>query len=270
MKKYSFWAVGILLLAVAIPAMSWVTINSSKAQLAKEKSNQLISKTSAYSSAELFDQYVLNIYDQAKLNTYDLDISVFKKAVIGYYNFKKDQLIASDHPIITIVDFNKSSRQKRLWIVDLGKKQLLFNSLVAHGQGSGEDMAQNFSNRENSHQSSLGFYITSDIYVGKHGQSLKLNGMDKGFNSNAKERAIVVHGADYVSQDFIKTHGRLGRSYGCPALPPELTASIINTIKGKTCLYINKNEKNYSSEYLNQSLAETDLFPDSNLLQASL
>ena len=273
MKKYSFWTVSILLLTVTLPAMSWISVKGSKAQLAAEKYNNTTKQENltaiTYSSNELFDQYVSNIYNEAKLGTSGLDVAVFKKAVLGYYNFKKAALVSADNAVITIVDFNKSSRSKRLWIVNLDKKQLLFNTLVAHGQGSGDDMAQNFSNLENSHQSSLGFYITSDIYYGKHGESLKLNGMDKGYNSNANHRAVVVHGASYVSQDFINVHGRLGRSHGCPALPQELTAAIIQTIKGKTCLYINKSDSKYSSDYLNPSLI-AELFPSSTSLQASL
>jgi hypothetical protein len=128
---------------------------------------------------------------------------------------------------------------------------------VAHGQGSGDDKPFAFSNRPNSHQSSLGFYITAGTYFGKHGLSLKLKGLDAGFNTNALDRAIVVHGADYVSKDFIKQHGRLGRSHGCPAVPQELKDAIIHTIKDKTVMYIDAAIENYSSVYLNKDMAAT-------------
>ncbi|MEO8795875.1 MAG: murein L,D-transpeptidase catalytic domain family protein, partial [Daejeonella sp.] len=168
-----------------------------------------------------------------------------------------------------IVDFNKPSTKKRLWIVDLDNNKLLFNTLVAHGQGSGDDLAQNFSNLENSHQSSLGFYVTSDIYSGKHGLSMKLDGMDAGFNTNAKDRSVVVHGAAYVSQDFIKTHGRLGRSYGCPALPVEMTKTIIDHIKGKTTLYINGPAKTYKSKFADLNQAVNSFITTANTVTAS-
>jgi len=124
-----------------------------------------------------------------------LNHAVFKKALIGYYNLKKSQLLSAQKAVITIIDFSKKSSQKRLWIVDLKKNKLLFHTLVAHGKGSGLDLATNFSNRANSHQSSLGFYVTSDTYQEKHGLSMRLKGMDEGFNTNAMNRAVVVHGA---------------------------------------------------------------------------
>ena len=109
---------------------------------------------------------------------------------------------------------------------------------MAHGVNSGGLYARDFSNEEHSHQSSLGFYITGEVYQGKHGQSLRLDGLEKGINDKARDRAVVIHGADYVSDSFIKQNKRLGRSQGCPALPEELTPEIINTIKNKSCLFI--------------------------------
>eukprot|EP01132_Coremiostelium_polycephalum_P021988 gene21988-26094_t len=142
----------------------------------------------------LYHNYVKNIYDSAGLASYGLDI----------------------------VDFDQSSTRKRLWIIDLEKKELLMNTWVAHGQRSGADVATSFSNNNNSLQSSVGFYITAETYYGQHGISLKLDGMDEGFNSNARSRSIVVHGAAYVGQHSIQALGRLGRSQGCPAVPAEL------------------------------------------------
>lgn len=213
-------------------------------------SNLVITK-----NAELFIAHSRTIYDQAKLAASGLNQELFRKALVGYYNLKKMQAISPNKALLTIVDFSLKSSQKRLWIIDLKNSKLLFNTLVAHGQGSGLDLATNFSDKTNSHQSSLGFYITSETYEGKHGFSMRLEGLDKGFNSHAKVRAVVVHGADYVSQDFINRTGRLGRSYGCPALPKELTSSIINTIKGKTCLFISGTTQNYHSNYLDEEMA---------------
>ncbi len=269
MKKYSFWFMYGLLLIIALPAISWVSVNNKAhipfiAPITKPSDNILPPPQ------QLFDNYVSNIYDEAGLSKSNLDLEVFKTAIIGYYNLREVQLVSPQKSIITIIDFNKSSRQKRLWVIDLDKKKLLFNTLVAHGQGSGEDMAYSFSNRSNSHQSSLGFYITSDTYFGKNGFSIKLDGMDEGFNTNAKERLIVIHGANYVSQDFIKQNGYLGRSHGCPALPLGLTEIIINTIKNHTCLYINGYEKNYTSIYSDQFLAANNFLSTPALIQASL
>jgi hypothetical protein len=272
MKKQSIWAIGMLLLVFTLPAISWVSIKKSQLQLfsAPADTAAVTGIADNYSKMQLFDQYVDSAYQQADLKSAGLDSAVFRKALVGYFNFTKTQLLSTDKKVITIIDFNKKSTQKRLWIVDLVNNKLLFNTLVAHGQGSGDDMATNFSNLENSHQSSLGFYITSDTYFGKHGFSMKLEGMDKGFNTNARDRAVVVHGAEYVSQSFIDQHGRLGRSHGCPALPVELTNTIINTIKGQTCLFINGPATNYSSNYLNQDLAISNFLSTGNTLQASI
>ena len=145
-------------------------------------------------------------------------------------NFKKD--------ILTLIDFSLSSNEKRLWVIDLSTNTIVFNSLVAHGRNTGDEFAKNFSNSSSSFKSSLGFYSTGEVYNGKHGKSLKLDGLEKGINDNARNRGIVIHAANYVSDFFIKAHNRLGRSQGCPALPIEFTEKIINKIKGKSCLYI--------------------------------
>jgi hypothetical protein len=113
-------------------------------------------------------------------------------------------------------------------------------------------MADQFSNTEESHQSSLGFYITNETYFGKHGLSLKLDGQDSGINDRARNRAIVVHGANYIGEQFIKQTGRLGRSYGCPAVPEELNNTIIELIKDKTCLFINGKSETYQSVFFNE------------------
>ena len=271
MRKYTIWAIGMLLLVSTLPAISWVSVRNSQLQFFNSPVDATSAKVTAnYSNTQLFDQYVDSSYDKADLAASGLDSAVFRKALVGYYNLKKTNLVSPERQIITIIDFTRKSSQKRLWIVDLASNKLLFNTLVAHGQGSGGDMATSFSNLENSHQSSLGFYITSETYFGKHGFSMKLEGMDKGFNTNARDRAVVVHGADYVSQSFINKTGRLGRSHGCPALPVELTSTIINTIKGQTCLFINGPATNYTSNYLDQEIAVSNFLTTGNTVQASI
>ncbi len=271
MRKYTIWAIGMLLLVVTLPSISWVSVRKSQLQFFEApKDSASVKATANYSATQLFDQYVHSSFEKAGLAASGLDSNVFRKALVGYYNLKKTNLVSPIRQILTIIDFSRKSSQKRLWIVDLASNKLLFNTLVAHGQGSGGDMATSFSNLENSHQSSLGFYITSETYFGKHGFSMKLEGMDKGFNTNARDRAVVVHGADYVSQSFINKTGRLGRSHGCPALPVELTKTIINTIKGQTCLFINGPSEKYNSNFLDQNIAVSHFLTSGNTLQASI
>ncbi|RYG34159.1 MAG: murein L,D-transpeptidase catalytic domain family protein, partial [Chitinophagaceae bacterium] len=147
--------------------------------------------------------------------------------------------------VLTIVDFSLPSNEKRLFVIDVEEEKVLFNTYVAHGRGSGEKMAQRFSNVPESFQSSLGFYSTSSTYQGKHGYSLRLSGLEPGFNNLAEERAIVIHSADYVSEGFIRTKGYLGRSWGCPALPEKLNKPIIDEIKNGSCLFIYSPNNNY-------------------------
>lgn len=274
MKKHSSRTIFALLLIATIPTISWVSASKSHLKffdlVIEEGGEKVKTSSNTISTAELFVQHVNSVYEQAELFKSGMNQDVFKKALIGYYNLRKTQLLSAQKAVITIIDFSKKSSQKRLWIVDLENNKLLFHTLVAHGQGSGLDMATNFSNKANSHQSSLGFYVTSDTYQGKHGLSMRLEGMDKGFNTNARDRAVVVHGADYVSESFVKTHGRLGRSHGCPALPTELTQTIINVIKGQTCLFINGPEKKYNSNFLDQNVADSNFAPKANTVQASI
>lgn len=185
-------------------------------------------------------------------NTNKLQFDVFAKALLGFENLKKAGKLDENAHLLTICDFSLSSNIKRLWVIDTEERKVLFNSLVAHGKNTGEEFATNFSNTESSLQSSMGFYITESTYNGDNGYSLKLLGMDKGFNDAAYRRAVVMHGADYVSEEFAAMHKRIGRSWGCPAIPRALTEPIINTIKGKNCLFIYYPDENYlsSSEWL--------------------
>ena len=133
---------------------------------------------------------------------------------------------------LTVIDYSKPSTERRLWVFDLRAKELLYEELVAHGQGSGANMATQFSNTDESHQTSLGLFVTRDTYVGKNGYSLRLDGLDRGVNDRARDRAIVMHGAPYVSQEFVKANGRLGRSWGCPAVSAVVAKKMIDRVKG--------------------------------------
>ena len=256
------------------PAMALATSGPTLAAATLTKSVKNVAAETEISLEKAFNKFIEDSFDEMDLRVKGLKLDIYRNAMIGYHNLKRNNKISPAKSILTIVDFSKSSRQKRLWVIDFKAKKILFHTYVAHGQGSGADMAKAFSNKVNSHQSSLGFYVTGNTYNGKHGLSLKLNGMDPGFNSKALERAIVVHGANYVSKDFIKSQGRLGRSHGCPALPVELNAKIIDLIKDRTVLYIDAEVDSYSSHYLNkpgalnQFASEAKRFPSS--IQASI
>jgi len=133
---------------------------------------------------------------------------------------------------LTVIDYSKPSSERRLWVFDLKAKELVYEELVAHGQGSGANMATQFSNEDESHQTSLGLFVTRDTYVGKNGYSLRLDGLDRGVNDRARDRAIVMHGAPYVSEEFVKANGRLGRSWGCPAISAVVAKQMIDRVKG--------------------------------------
>ena len=146
-----------------------------------------------------------------------------------------------------MIDFTKPSTEKRLFVFDMEQKKMLYSSVVSHGKNSGENYATSFSNEVGSYKSSLGFYLTGNTYQGRNGYSLLLDGLEKGINDRARERAIVVHGAAYANPSVCKS-GRLGRSFGCPALPQALTKPIINTIKGGSVLFIYANNKEYMAK----------------------
>ena len=138
---------------------------------------------------------------------------------------------------LTVIDYSKPSTEKRLWVVDLRTRALLFEEIVAHGQGSGANMATQFSNQPETHRSSLGLFATRDTYIGKNGYSLRLDGLDPGFNDHAMDRAIVIHGAPYVSEALARAQGRLGRSWGCPALRESVAHDLIDRVKGSGLVF---------------------------------
>lgn len=183
------------------------------------------------------DQNMELVYSKLDSSQFNLPkLESFKEALIGFYELKDKGLIQKE--VLTLVDFSLSSNTKRLWVIDLSTNTILYNSLVAHGKNTGEEFAHSFSNTNSSFKSSLGFYVTGETYTGKHGMSLKLDGIEKGINDNARMRGVVIHGANYVSNAFIKYNNRLGRSLGCPAIPEDALKGIVNTIKNKSCLFI--------------------------------
>jgi L,D-transpeptidase-like protein len=139
--------------------------------------------------------------------------------------------------LLTIIDYSRPSIEPRLWVIDLQTGRSIYHELVAHGRGSGDNIATAFSNEADSHMSSLGLFVTGDPYVGKNGYSLRLQGLDHGLNDHALARAIVVHGAPYVSEDVGRKLGRIGRSWGCPAVPLPVAHALIDTIKGGSVVF---------------------------------
>ena len=181
------------------------------------------------------------VYDSLHLESKGLSRVAYNYAVSGYKELKQKRMIHNDS-ILTIVDFDQPSYNKRMYIIDIKNFKVLFNTWTAHGKNTGLEMAKYFSNSPQSNKSSLGLYITDKTYNGKNGYSLKLIGLEN-VNSNASKRAIVLHGAPYVNQRAININGYIGRSHGCPAVPQELNKPIIERIKGGSCFFI------YSTSY---------------------
>lgn len=184
------------------------------------------------------------LYTAVHLQEFGLSEEAFEYAWKGYhYLLAKNKISRSNY--LTICDFSQSSKQKRLYIIDVVNNKLITNTYVAHGKNSGGEYATSFSNQPESLQSSLGFYITSNTYIGEHGLSLRINGVDPGYNDKALERSIVIHGAAYVDGARAKAGMYMGRSWGCPAVPEKESATIITTIKNGTCLFIYHPSRNY-------------------------
>ncbi|WP_253906498.1 murein L,D-transpeptidase catalytic domain family protein [Chitinophaga sp. SYP-B3965] len=184
------------------------------------------------------------LYDQLALGSLGLSQQAYQYALEGYERLLEEGKLKNDE-ILSIVDFSLPSSKKRLFVIDLASGKLLFNSLVSHGRNSGKDMATNFSNSQESFQSSLGFYVTGGTYKGKHGYSLKLEGEEDGINSNAMERGIVMHAASYVDEKLARLQGYIGRSLGCPAVPVKLHKKIISKIQNGTCLFMYSPDQKY-------------------------
>jgi hypothetical protein len=165
-----------------------------------------------------------------------LDLDVLESALLAAGCARQNSI--ADRQILSVIDYSRPSTERRLWVFDLEERTLLFHELVAHGVNTGENMATQFSNIEGSRQSSLGLFLTGQTYVGRNGYSLKLQGLELNINHLALERTIVMHGAWYVSEAFRREHGRLGRSWGCPAVTEDVARPLIDTIKDGSLLFI--------------------------------
>ena len=187
------------------------------------------------------DLEIKTMYRDLSLND-KVSFSCFNNAMHGLEKIEDLEIFDnSNNNLLVMVDYTKPSTEERLFIIDLRKKQLLISSLVTHGRGTGDLYATKFSNKNNSYSTSSGFYLTGNIYNGKHGESLVLYGLEKGKNDNAKKRTIVMHSAYYANKAFAEKYGRLGRSKGCLVLPTDLNTKIINLISGGVVLYVHTN-----------------------------
>lgn len=203
--------------------------------------------TAAIVAASSFLTKSMSVYDSLHLEAEGLSKSVFEMALKGMEKLIETG-VAQKNNIIAIADFNQPSTSKRLYIIDLDTYELKFHTWVAHGKKSGKEMAERFSNKIESNQSSPGFYITGSTYKGKHGYSLRLEGVEKGINDNAGKRAIVIHGAKYVDPSFISKLGYIGRSQGCPAIPMALHRPLIDQLKEGACLFIYSPSESYTKK----------------------
>ena len=206
----------------------------SKAHVAPPAADRIIDPGHHFSS----------LYTQLDLSQQGLSRQAFDAACKGYQELL-DRGIISDTGYLAICDFSQSSSQKRFYLLQMEEGRLIKRTYVAHGKNSGTEYASRFSNRPQSLQSSLGFYITRQTYYGQHGLSLRLDGLEKGYNDKAMARAIVVHGADYIEEEWLARNNTMGRSFGCPALPRDESKEIIKLISNGSCLFIYHPSRNY-------------------------
>lgn len=237
MKK----AAAFLTILVTVSAISFSFINKPSLATSNTKSAVIASSSLArpenvHDHATEVNTISSKLYENLRLDEKGLSRTALDAALQGYLTLQEQGTLRNDN-LLTVIDFSQSSRKKRFYLLDVKNNKLLENTYVAHGKNSGVDMAKSFSNVIGSEKSSIGFYVTEGTYAGKHGLSLKLSGLDKGYNDNAEARSIVVHGADYVNSGRVQS-AYMGRSQGCPALPMKSYSSIINQIKNGTALFV--------------------------------
>jgi hypothetical protein len=239
-KPYKSVSIGSLLCLF----FSWPVLISGTRNVeeGKQEITTIISTTSPAVSiikpaAQLLLEESNALYDSIQLKKWGLSKKAFEYAWIGYKQLLEERQIDKGE-VLSICDFSQSSRRKRLYIIDVAEKKVLVNTYVAHGRNSGGEYARSFSNKDESHKSSLGFYKTRNTYYGDHGLALKIEGLENGINDRADERNIVIHGSRYVGAGYLRSNKFNGRSFGCPAVPAKDTQKVIYTIKDGTCLFI--------------------------------
>jgi len=258
------------LFSLSVPAMLLLSFSTGNSRVFNETAevcpviythntaHSLLSTKAA--SEEAVSEETLNLYSRISPKAKGLNQDAFVMAMKGYQRLLKAGKIHNKQ-VITIIDYSVSSLRKRLFVVDLEKGQVIYNTYVAHGMNSGKEYARKFSNSLQSLQSSLGFYVTRNTYTGKNGVALKLDGMEKGINDNAFRRGIVLHGAPYVNEPYCRHQGYMGRSEGCPAVPQKETMPIIQSIRNGSAVFVY-----YPSQ---QYLGKSKLLADNTLSLSS-
>lgn len=237
---------------ISLFVVAGISFTDSKNLVTENKKNTANASTRGRLTSLNFEDSVRSLYTSIGLEQKGLRYEVFRYGMIGFYSLRQEGKVKNDK-MISLIDFSKPSTEKRFYTIDLANKKVAFHSLVSHGRNTGENLATKFSDTPHSNQSSLGFYVTNETYVGSKGYSLRLDGMDPGYNGNIRSRAVVMHEADYVSEAWIKKYGRLGRSQGCPALPKDISRKVIDTIKNGTLIFAYYNDEKYikTSSHLN-------------------
>lgn len=245
MKKHLFLLA--LIVSFSLVLFSFAKANNASKSTVAQKDSVTADTASMMSEISLSEQ----LFNDLHLQNAGLLKETVEYAVKGYQKLVDSGLVNNDQ-YLTIVDLSQSSRNKRFYIIDMKNHELAWNTFVAHGKNSGIDMANSFSNAFNSNKSSLGFYVTKSTYTGKHGLSLRISGLEHGFNDNAEARGVVVHGAAYVNSGRVHSD-YMGRSQGCPALPQNEYAQVIDIIKDGSVLFVYNPSENYlqSSTLLN-------------------
>jgi hypothetical protein len=209
--------------AAGLPEVSTATVAAAAATIADASAREV--RSAAGTAAETF---AVDSWDPSEIE--NIDGRVMELALSAARCAIRQGDVRSPSTL-TIIDYSKPSTEPRMWVLDLAERRLLYEELVSHGQGSGEKFATRFSNQPDSHQTSIGLFVTDTTYVGRNGYSLRLDGLDVGFNDRARERAIVMHGAPYVNREITKSLGRLGRSHGCPAVRDSVARELIDRVK---------------------------------------
>jgi hypothetical protein len=224
----------------ALLSISWVPLKDKKIQEKPDQATIIPPVNTNHPGTE----DISALYAVLNLEQKGLSKRAFEYACKGYQRLLKKRAIAKDAYLV-ICDFSQSSNNKRLYLIDMVNNEVVLNTYTAHGRNSGGEYATRFSNKLKSLQSSLGFYVTEDTYYGEHGLSLRMKGLEPGYNDKAYRRRVVVHGADYIGDSWLETNNYMGRSYGCPAIPKTESNFLINTIKNGSCLFIYHPSKNY-------------------------
>jgi hypothetical protein len=208
-------------------------------------------KDNSIVTEEHFEDSVRGLYREISLASHNLSYEVFRLGLLGYYSLLYEGAL-NGKELFTIIDFEKPSTEKRFYTIDLKNKRLKYHTYVAHGRNTGQNIAVDFSNIPHSNKSSLGFSVTGETYVGSKGYSLRLDGKEKSYNDKIRSRAVVIHAAEYATEGWIKRYGRLGRSQGCPALPPDISREVIDSIKDRTMIFTYYPDETYlrASPYL--------------------